>query len=94
MYVVTVEIVIKPEYIDEFVERMMQQANDSLELEEHCHTFDVCRNIGRAERIFLYEIYSDEVAFKHHLESAHFKSFDAASSDWVESKCVAVFERL
>lgn len=94
MYVVTVEFILKSDHAAAFKTRVLQQAADSLSKERGCQVFDVCIDPGRAERIFLYEVYDDESAFKAHLASEHFRSFDADTSDWVSSKRVDIFSRL
>lgn len=88
MYVITVEFQVKPEHISAFLPAMKEQAKNSLDLEEHCHHFDVCQDTNNSNRIFLYEIYSDEAAFQAHLDSTHFKTFAERVSTWVDSKSV------
>jgi len=88
MFIVTVVFVVKPAYLEQFNIRVRQQAKDSLEREADCCRFDVAGDIADPRRIFLYEIYSSERAFEDHLASAHFKSFNAETLDWVESKSV------
>ena len=88
MYIVTVVFVVKAAHLEQFNARVRQQAKDSLEREADCHRFDVATGIADPQQIFLYEIYSSERAFEDHLASAHFKSFNAATQDWVESKSV------
>ncbi len=94
MYVVTVEFTIKPEFIERFRERLLQQARDSLAGEQDCHVFDVCVDDQREEIVFLYEVYSDRSAFDVHLNSVHFVDFDHAVRDWVSDKQVVCFERI
>lgn len=94
MYVVTVEFTIKPEFVEPFRERMLQQARDSLTGEQDCHVFDVCIDAQREQIVFLYEVYSDRSAFDVHLNSAHFIDFDLAVRDWVSDKQVVCFERI
>jgi len=88
MFIVTVVFVVKPEYLEQFNVRVRQQAKDSLEREAHCHRFDIAADMADPCKIFLYEIYSSEQAFEDHLASAHFKSFNAATLDWTQSKSV------
>ena len=42
MFVITVDFEIKSEFVNEFRNRVLQQAKDSLNNEERCFTFDVC----------------------------------------------------
>ena len=88
MLVVTVKFVAKPQHLEDFSARVRRQARESLEREPGCHRFDIASDTSDPARIFLYEIYSDQAAFDAHLATAHFKSFNADTLDWVESKSV------
>lgn len=101
MYVVAVYFDVEPEYINDFSRAVLEQADKSLELEEGCHTFDVCQTeIQPADKesqqadFFLYELYSDERAFSTHLETEHFKTFNSTTSKWVKDKRVVTYSRL
>lgn len=86
MYIVTVEFVVKPEHIEAFRVRMLQQARDSLSLEEGCRHFDVCVDPGDPARFFLYEAYTAAADFDAHMESAHFNSFAEEVAPWLVSR--------
>ncbi len=88
MFIVTVIFDIKAPHIKEFVDAVLLQAQNSLELEDDCHVFDVCRSDDSPARIFLYEKYADSDAFDKHLQSAHFAAFDAEVAPWVAAKHV------
>jgi autoinducer 2-degrading protein len=94
MYVITVNFDIKKNHIDAFRERVLQQGKDSLELETECHRFDVCHDPQQAHRFFLYEIYTDEQAFKTHLATDHFKAFDQDCQDWVIIRDIYPLEKI
>ena len=55
---------------------------------------DVCMDQEDKNTIFLYEVYQDRKAFDDHLSSNHFKEFDSAVRDWVESKVVQTWDKL
>lgn len=93
MYIVTVEFVVWPKHVDAFHQAMQQQARNSLMLEPECHQFDVCVDPQNREKIFLYEVYTDDAAFKVHLETNHFLSFDATVRNWVRSKVIQFWNR-
>jgi (4S)-4-hydroxy-5-phosphonooxypentane-2,3-dione isomerase len=88
MYVVTVTFEVEPGHVEAFTAAMLTQARNSLEREDRCTCFDVCRDPDHPERIFLYEIYDDRAAFDDHLASDHFKSFDRTVAPWVRRKNV------
>ncbi len=94
MFVVAVTFIAKPDKAEAFRNRVRRQAAESLNREPGCHRFDVCANPEAPERIFLYELYSDEAAFQAHLETAHFKDFDGEVSAWVEDKTVTTWTLL
>jgi len=91
MYVVSVTFEIIPEKMDVFMPLMMDQARNSLTHEAECHVFDVCT---ADNTVLLYEVYTDEAAFKAHLEMPHFASFNAAIDGMVTDKQVVFFERV
>ena len=93
MYVVTVKFTLAPGAAETFLPLMHAQATNSLQLEPECHHFDVCTDPDDASTVFLYELYSDEAAFKVHLASEHFKQFDADVADLVTAKQVACYHR-
>jgi len=74
-YVISVEFDVAHVHIDEFLRLVTKNAKASERDEPGCRRFDVCRTRDDPNRVFLYEIYDDEAAFKAHLETAHFKEF-------------------
>ncbi|MFC3117869.1 putative quinol monooxygenase [Jhaorihella thermophila] len=94
MYAVCVTFRIAPGRMHEFLPLMREQARASLERESGCHQFDICADPADGEAVFLYEIYENEAAFRLHLDSAHFKTFDAAVAGMVTEKEVRTWYRL
>ncbi len=92
MFVVTVMFQIKPDNIQQFAQAIQANAQYSLDKEPDCYRFDVCKDPDDANSIFLYEVYASRAAFGLHLDSNHFKTFDALVADWVESKAVKAWE--
>jgi (4S)-4-hydroxy-5-phosphonooxypentane-2,3-dione isomerase len=87
-YVITVDFKLHPGSLAQFLPLMLDNAEKSRTLEPGCHRFDVLLPAGATDRVFLYEIYQDEAAFKTHLETAHFKEFDAATRSMLQDKTV------
>ncbi|MEL7000927.1 MAG: putative quinol monooxygenase [Pseudomonadota bacterium] len=87
MYLVTVIFTAAKDKAEAFAARVQQQATDSL-TEPGCRRFDVWTDPADPARTFLYEIYDDRAAFDAHLESAHFKAFDAEVASWIIDKQV------
>ena len=94
MYVVTVEFVVEPSQVDEFRQAVAAQAANSLRLEADCLVFDVCVSGDRPEQVYLYEKYTDAAAFKAHLQTDHFKSFESLVAEWLRDKTVATWSEL
>jgi len=94
MYIVIVEFQVQRERMGEFRQAMFQQADNSLQREAGCLRFDVAGDPLRPELVFLYEIYQNQAAFELHLQSPHFKAFDARVSGWVVEKSVRPLQLL
>ena len=94
MYVVCVEFELNEGAAEDFMPLMNLQAGNSVSLEEGCLRFDVMANAEKPNFVFLYEIYASQDAFKVHLESDHFKTFDAAVAPMVKDKRVATYDQL
>jgi len=93
-YIVTVDWHIFPEHSDAFGLRAKQQANDSLNLEEHCLFFDLSRSDEDRNHFFMYEIYSNREAFDAHLASAHFKNFSKDIAEMVMTRTLRGFHKI
>jgi (4S)-4-hydroxy-5-phosphonooxypentane-2,3-dione isomerase len=85
MFVVTVFFEISPQFAEEFRPAILKNAALSLTEEPGCHRFDVCFSKD-SFKCFLYELYTDEEAFNHHLTTAHFRDFNQMSGPWVINK--------
>lgn len=93
MFVIAVTFKVAPENAGAFNTLVHAQAKNSLEKEQGCHQFDVCEDPASPGTVFLYELYTDEAAFKHHLETDHFKQFDADVASMVLDKQVSSYTR-
>ena len=94
MFIVCVTFTVNAGKLPEFLPLMSAQARNSVALEPGCHQFDVCHGSADPDVVFLYEVYADEAGFQHHLDSAHFKTFDAAVAPLVAAKEVKTFAAL
>ncbi len=86
MFVVTVAFEVKPENSAEFRVAVLAQALNSLTREPACQRFDVCFDPHSPERVFLYELYDDRVAFDAHTQTEHFAQFSNTVEHWVIGK--------
>ena len=85
-YAVWVLFDVAPQHLAGFRAALLVNARTSVAAEPGCLRFDVLDAAATAARIHLYEIYADEAAFKAHLETAHFKTFDKLSAPWLVRK--------
>ena len=84
-----VEFTVRPGAFCPFHELVTANAAASLRDEPGCRQFDVLvPDDGAGHDVALYEIYDDAAAFDAHLQTRHFRDFDAASADLVEHKAV------
>ena len=93
MFVIAVTFKVATEQAETFKALVYAQAKNSLEREPDCHQFDVCEDPSSPGTVFLYELYTDEPAFKAHLETGHFKQFDADVAGMVLDKQVTSYIR-
>ncbi len=88
MYVIIAPIQIKEGKKKAFVEEMILDAKGSIENEPECLTFEIIQDPDDSNRIWLYEVYTDEAAFKTHTEAPHFIKWRDAVKDWTEESPV------
>ena len=91
MYVVTVDLQVKPEFIANFQEAMLVNARSALLKEPGCRRFDVTVDENDAGHFFLFEVYDDEAAFQKHMTMDHFATVGRVIEPWVLDKRFAMF---
>ena len=72
MYAVIVPIQIKDGSKEQFLAALLPNAQGAVRDEPGCLRFDVIQDAGDANRVWVYEIYTDEAAFQAHTQSPHF----------------------
>jgi len=87
MFTVLVDVLVKEEFEEQFLEVILTQGKNSREKEPGCLQFEVLRD-ARTPRLFtLYEVYTDEPTFyETHCNTPHFKIYSETTAPWVESK--------
>jgi len=87
-----VEFSVKPERRQDFIELMKSHARMTLESEPGCEQFDVLDPgpdvPDESERVFLYELYTNETALAEHMNSALLASTRGSYDDMITSKRV------
>jgi (4S)-4-hydroxy-5-phosphonooxypentane-2,3-dione isomerase len=86
--VILVEFRVKPHFAERFGKLISANAKASVEREPGCQRFDVLVGPEDPRRFWLYEIYDDDAAFDHHLQSRHFKVFTEAIEGQIEERAL------
>lgn len=94
MFAVVVTFTLKPGQRDVFMPLMLENALVSKCDESDCRRFDVCTDPASPDTVLLYELYNDAAAFQAHLDTAHFKDFDAAAAPLIAEKRVLTFSEV
>jgi quinol monooxygenase YgiN len=74
MFVLQVNIRIKPENVDTWMKKALDNAREARK-EPGCRHFDVLVDPNDRTKVMLYEIYNDDKAFEAHQQTAHFKKY-------------------
>ena len=87
-FVITVDFEIHEGKLQEFMPMMLDNAEKSRTLEPGCDRFDVLLPDGGGQHVFLYEIYTDKVAFDAHLKTPHFLDFNQRSAPLIKGRSI------
>jgi len=91
-FVLAVNIRIKPESVDAFMAKLLENASNARK-EPGCKQFDVLVDPKDRTRVMLYEIYNDEKAFEAHQATPHFKKYVAEAVPLLASRERSVWKR-
>jgi len=84
MYTLFVTLDIHPDKLDGFVDAITLNAAASLRDEPGCLAFDVHQDVSTPTRFYLYEIYTDEDAFRvAHRAAPHYAEWQQAAKQFV-----------
>ena len=89
MIVIHVDYRVKPECVADFRERVRMHSQSSLG-EPGCLRFDVAEADDEEGRFFIWEIYTDKAAVKHHGEQAYLAEFRKAAGPMTVSREIAM----
>ena len=84
-FVLQVQIVIKPENVEKFMAKCLENAAAARK-EPGCRTFDVVVDPADKTKLMLYEVYADEKAFETHQQTPHFKKYVAEAVPLLASR--------
>ncbi|HTQ76001.1 MAG TPA: putative quinol monooxygenase [Burkholderiales bacterium] len=85
MFVLSVDLRIKPENVESFTAKAIANAAASRK-EPGCRQFDVLVDPKDRTKVLLYEVYADEKAFDAHQQTAHFKQYVAEAVPLLASR--------
>jgi autoinducer 2-degrading protein len=91
-FVLVVNIRIKPESVDKFMQGLKANAREARK-EPGCRQFDVLVDPKDKTKVMLYEVYDDEKAFEAHQQTAHFKKYVAEAVPLLASRERQVFTK-
>lgn len=72
-YVILVEFMLNEARVDEAIELLSDIQLQTIENEEGCLVYDVLLSEEDSARVFIYESYESEVAYKVHSNTSYFK---------------------
>ena len=93
MFVLSVDLRCKPETVEAFTAKAIENAADSRK-EPGCRQFDVLVDPKDRTKLMLYEVYVDEKAFDAHQQTAHFKKYVAEAVPLLASRERHVWRRV
>jgi quinol monooxygenase YgiN len=92
MFVLQVNLRIKPENVDAFMKKALENAREARK-EPGCRQFDVLVDPKDSAKVMLYEVYNDEQAFEAHQQTPHFKKYVAEAVPLLASRERQVWKR-
>jgi quinol monooxygenase YgiN len=92
MFVLTVQLRIKPENVDAFMSKLAENAKNARK-EPGCKQFDVLVDPNDKTKAMLYEVYNDDKAFEAHQATPHFKKYVAEAVPLLASRERSVWKR-
>jgi quinol monooxygenase YgiN len=84
LVVLIVDVQVKPEMRDKFIELLKYDAEHSENDEPGCLRFDLLEDTEKPNHFFFYEVYKDEASMAAHRETPHFKHYFSQINDLIE----------
>ena len=72
--------------INAFVKRAREHRERVLASEPECQRFDISIPEDDENTVNLYEVYADEAAFQHHLETPYMKAYMEDTTSMIETR--------
>lgn len=84
-FVLVVNIRIKPESVDGFMQKLAENAREARK-EPGCRQFEVLVDTADRTKVMLFEVYDDDKAFEAHQQTPHFKKYLAEAVPLLASR--------
>lgn len=84
-YVQVAEIEIEPSQLDAYAAAVREQIETAIQVEPGVLVLYAVAEKDNPARVRVFEIYRDTVAYRAHLETAHFKKYKATTEKMVKS---------
>ncbi len=88
MFIVLVQVTVRPEMLEEFERALLHNARESVAHDPGCLRFDVSQHVDDPTRWVLHEVYDAPASHAAHRQSPHFLAYDAVASRAVTEKSV------
>jgi len=93
-FVLVVNVQIKPDAVDNFMEMALANAAATRSTESGCRQFDVMVDPEDRTKIVYYEVYDNADAFEAHQQTAHFKKYLETAVPLLESRARTIYTRI
>jgi len=88
VYIVLVQVSVRPEMLTEFETLLLQNARESVARDRGCLRFDVSQHVDDPTRWVLHEVYDAPESHAAHRQSPHFLAYDTFARDAVKRRCL------
>ena len=93
-FVLVVNLQIRPDVIDEFMSRALENAKASRDTEPGCRQFDVLVDPQDPTKVVFYEVYDNEAAFEAHQQTPHFKKYFETALQYLDTRTRHSYSRV
>ncbi len=83
MYVVCVQVHVKPEFVDDFIKVTKENHERTIRDEPGSVRWDLSQSEEDPTHFFLYEVYQTKDDFPRHQQTPHYLAWKAAVADWM-----------
>lgn len=84
--VLFVELEIEPGQRDNYVARARQHRDNVMKNEPNCHRFDISVPDDNDTVVRLYEVYADQAAFEHHMQTPYMQEYREDTGPWIKER--------